>query len=128
MSNWFKNEETGKRILVTKTLRIHVYDEDLDFVDDYEGIIDWLMETNNEPMCWLERNDDGKFIVASDYVSDCQDEHSPSVDELEDLCDWLNDAKDFKEMCEALSRTGMNGCDWDTEEIYNVYEENEVQS
>lgn len=118
MAGLYINEKTGKKTKLKETLWVHVWDEDLDFKDDYDGIISWLLETDNEPMCWLVQNDEGKFSVVDDYQTEYYCEGCPTLDELQDLCDKLNEADDWDSMREALDMTGMNGCSWNADNNY----------
>lgn len=118
MSGVYVNKKTGKKKNLKETLLVNVWDEDLDFSDDYDGIISWLLDTDNEPMCYLDKNENGVFSVVKDYETKYQDTWTPSVEELQELCDALNDADDWDSMREALDMTGMNGCGWSADNTY----------
>ena len=93
MSGVYVNKKTGKKKNLKETLLVNVWDEDLDFSDDYDGIISWLLDTDNEPMCYLDKNENGVFSVVKDYETKYQDTWTPSVEELQELCDALKDRK-----------------------------------
>lgn len=118
MSGTYTDDKTGEQTKLKETLWVHVWDEDLDFSDDYDGIISWLMDTDNEPMCWLNRNKDGKFSVIDKYEEEYYDKGCPELEELQNLCDALNEADDWDNMRDALDMTGMNGCDWSADNNY----------
>lgn len=118
MSGVYVDKKTGKKRNLKETLLVNVWDEDLDFSDDYDGIISWLLDTDNEPMHYLERDEDGVFSIIKDYETKYQDRWTPSVEELQELCDALNDADDWGSMREALDMTGMNGCGWSADNTY----------